>query len=257
MTIKLRTLGCSGGIGGGHLRTTSLLVDHDILIDAGTGVADLSMAELAAIDHVFLTHTHLDHIAALPLMVDTVGDRRQQPLTVYGTAAVLDILHKHIFNWVIWPDFTRIPTPEKPVLRFQAIEVGQAVALGGRRLTALPVDHTVPAVGYQLDSGQGSLVFSGDTGVCDALWKAVNRIANLRHLIIECAFSNSEEELAVASRHLCPRLLAGELGKLQRPCEIHITHLKPGQIEATMGEIEDCLASFGPRMLQTNQIFEF
>ena len=44
--MKLRVLGCSGGIGGRHLRTTSLLVDNDILIDAGTGVGDVSLAEL-------------------------------------------------------------------------------------------------------------------------------------------------------------------------------------------------------------------
>lgn len=257
MTIKLRILGCSGGIGGRHLRTTALLVDHDVLIDAGTGVADLSMAELAAVDHVFLTHTHLDHIASLPLMVDTVGDRRAQPLTVYGTEAVLTILRNHIFNWAIWPDFSEIPTPEKPFLRFQPIEVGKPIAVGGRRITAMPVDHTVPAVGYQIDSGAGSLVFSGDTGVCDAFWKTVNKVRNLRYLIVECAFSNREEGLAMASRHLCPNLLAKELLKLERECEIHITHLKPGQIELTMEEIESCLGDFRPRMLQNNQLFEF
>ena len=137
------------------------------------------------------------------------------------------------------------------------IEIGKAVSIDGRRFTALPVDHTVPAVGYQLDSGKASLVFSGDTGVCDVLWKAVNKIRNLRYLIIECAFSNREERLAAASRHLCPKMLASELLKLERECEIHITHLKPGQIELTMEEIEECLGSFKPRMLQNNQIFEF
>jgi ribonuclease BN (tRNA processing enzyme) len=87
--MKVRILGCSGGIGGRHLRTTSIQVDHDILIDCGTGVADLSIAELAQIDHVFLTHSHLDHIACLPLMVDTAGDMRSRPLTVHATEATL------------------------------------------------------------------------------------------------------------------------------------------------------------------------
>ncbi|MBL8448776.1 MAG: 3',5'-cyclic-nucleotide phosphodiesterase [Dechloromonas sp.] len=255
--MKLRVLGCSGGIGGRHLRTTSLLVDHDILIDAGTGVADLTIAELAMVDHVFLTHTHLDHIASLPLMIDTVGDRRSTPLTVYGTEAVLTILRNHIFNWAIWPDFSEIPNAANPFMRFQVIEVGQGTTLAGRRMTPLPVDHTVPAVGYQVDSGSASLVFSGDTGICDAFWKAVNRIRNLKHLIVECAFSNREEQLALVSRHLCPKMLAQELQKLERECEIYITHLKPGQIELTMEEIEDCLGAFKPRMLQNNQIFEF
>jgi ribonuclease BN (tRNA processing enzyme) len=57
----------------------------------------------------------------------------------------------------------------------------------------LPANHTVPAVGYQVDSGQGSLVFTGDTGPCPELWQYVNQIRNLRYLIIECAFSNSEK----------------------------------------------------------------
>lgn len=255
--MKLRVLGCSGGIGGRHLRTTSLLVDHDILIDAGTGVADLSIAELAVIDHVFLTHTHLDHIASLPLMIDTVADRRSKPLTVYGTEAVLTILRNHIFNWAIWPDFSEVPNAEKPFMRYQAIELGQTVTLEGRSFTALPVEHTVPAVGYHLDSGAGSLVFSGDTGICNAFWRAVNRIQNLKHLIIECAFSNREQRLAIVSKHLCPDMLGSELQKLERECEIHITHLKPGQIELTMEEIEQCLGDFRPRMLQNNQVFEF
>ena len=255
--MKLRVLGCSGGIGGRHQRTTAFLVDHDILVDAGTGVAELSVAELAAIDHVFLTHCHLDHIAALPLMIDTVADQRRLPLTVYGSADVLDTLRRHVFNWSIWPDFSVLPSPEAPLLRFQAIEIGQTVALAGRRLTALPVDHTVPAIAYGLDSGSGSLVFSGDTGPSEAFWQAVNGIANLRYLLVECAFPNSEEALARQAKHLCPDFLAEGLARLSRPCEVYITHLKPGMIETTMEEIENGLGAFQPRLLQNNQVFAF
>jgi cAMP phosphodiesterase len=255
--MKLRILGCSGGIGGESLRTTSLLVDDDVLVDAGTGVGNLSIEELARIDHLFLTHTHLDHIACLPLMIDSVADRRSAPLTVYGAPAVLDILRKHIFNWQVWPDFAEIPSGDNPFMRYQPIELLVPVVLGGRKFTPLPVDHTVPAVGYRLDSGAGSLVFSGDTGPCDALWQAVNRIDNLRHVIVECAFPDREAPLAVLSKHLCPSMLASELRKLERSCEIHITHLKPGQMDLTMAEIERCLGEFKPRMLRNGQVFEF
>lgn len=255
--MKLRVLGCSGGIGGRHQRTTSFLLDHDILIDAGTGVAELSIAELAAIDHVFLTHAHLDHIASLPLMIDAVGDRRSKPLTVHAIPAVLDMLRRHIFNWSIWPDFSVLPSAEQPFMRYHAIETGVAISIDGRSITALPVDHTVPAVGYCLDSGAASLVFSGDTGPCDAFWQALNRLDCLRYLIIECAFSNQEQGLAEMSKHYCPDLLARELRKLNHRCEIHITHLKPGQVETTMAEIETCLGEFSPVMLQNNQVFDF
>lgn len=255
--MKARILGCSGGIGGRHLRTTSILVNHDVLIDAGTGVADLSLAELAQIDHVFLTHTHLDHIAALPLMIDTVGEARDKPVTVYVTEPVLAILRSHIFNWSVWPDFTEIPTAEAPFLRFRTIELGQVTRIGDLSVTAVPAEHTVPAVGYHLDSGAGSLVFTGDTTENDAFWPLINRIGNLRHLIIECAFSNREERLARTSKHLCPNMLASELQKLERAAEIHITHLKPGQIELTMGEIESFIGHFKPRMLENNQVLDF
>lgn len=254
--MKVRVLGCSGGIGGRYLRTTSMLVDHDILIDGGTGVGDLSLAELALVDHVFVTHSHLDHVACIPFMVDTVGDMRNRPLTMYATTATLEIIKTHIFNWSIWPDFTQIPTPEEPFLRYATIRVGQTVTVGDRRITALPANHVVPAVGYQLDSGSGSLVFTGDTTTNDALWQVVNRIRNLRYLIIETAFSNRERQLAVVSKHLCPSMLADELEKLQHSPEIFITHLKPGQIELTMQEIEEGIGEFKPRMLQNNHVFE-
>jgi ribonuclease BN (tRNA processing enzyme) len=255
--MRLRVLGCSGGIGGRHLRTTSFLVDSDVLIDAGTGVGDLTLAELSQIDHIFITHSHLDHITSIPFLVDTVGGMRSRPICVYATRATIEIMRNHLFNWAIWPDFTEIPTPEAPFLRYEELEVGDAREIAGRKIVAIPARHTVPAVGYHLDSGEASLVFTGDTGPNDALWQVVNRIANLKYLIIETAFSNKEQRLAEISRHLCPITLAEELKKLERNAEIFITHMKPGEIEPTMLEIEECAGAFRPRLLQNNLVLEF
>ena len=255
--MKLRVLGCSGGIGGRHLRTTSFLVDNDILVDAGTGVGDLTLAELSQIDYIFITHSHLDHVTSIPFLVDTVGGMRQKPITVYATRGTMEIMKNHLFNWAIWPDFTEIPTPEAPFMRYQEIEVGKAVTIGTRTITPIPARHTVPAVGYHLDSGAASLVFTGDTGPNDALWRVVNRIENLKFLIIETAFSNKERVLADISRHLCPMTLAEELKKLEKNPEIYITHMKPGEIEPTMLEIEECAGAFRPRLLQNNLVLEF
>ena len=255
--MRLRVLGCSGGIGGRHLRTTSFLVDNDVLIDAGSGVGDLSLAELTQIDHIFIPHSHLDHVTSIPFLVDTVGGMRSRPVTVYTTGATIEILKNHLFNWAIWPDFTEIPTPEAPFLRYEEIELGRTVIIAGREFTALPAIHAVPAVGYHLDSGQGSLVFTGDTGPNDELWRIVNQISNLKVLIIETAFSNKERHLAEISRHLCPSMLADELAKFERRAEIWITHLKPGEIELIMEEVEACAGSLRPRMLQNDQVFEF
>ena len=254
--MRVKVLGCSGGIGGRHLRTTSLLVDQDILIDAGTGVEELSFADLKLIDSVVLTHSHLDHISTLPMLVDTVGEFRDKPLTVYATSATIAIIREHIFNWKIWPDFSEIPSVESPFMHFVPIELGETLVFGTRRITVLPAVHTVPAVGYLLDSGTSSLAFSGDTGENEGFWKALNTVDNLRYLIIETAFPDGQRKLALASRHLCPSLLASELAKLSRPAEIFITHLKPGHVEETMREIEEVAAAYRPRMLQNNQIFD-
>lgn len=254
--MKIKVLGCSGGIGGDQY-TTALLVDDDILIDAGTGVGRLSMEALARIDHIFITHSHLDHIASIPLMVDTVARMRDKPLVLHATEATLSILRGHIFNWEIWPDFSRIPSPAAPYLRYETIAVGQPVQLGERRITALPANHVVPAVGYQVDNGEASLVYTGDTSTNDALWEIVNEIGNLRYLIIETAFSNQEREIAVLSKHLCPSMLQEELRKLERPAEIYITHLKPGEDALIMREIESCIGEYRPRRLVNDQVFEF
>jgi ribonuclease BN (tRNA processing enzyme) len=252
--MRIRVLGCSGGIGG-SLRTTSFLVDDDILVDAGTGVGDLPLESLARIDHIFVSHSHLDHVASIPFLVDTVCWMRGSPIVVYGIRETLDILRAHLFNWKIWPDFTQIPDGDNPFMVYREIEVGQTVDLGGRRITAIPANHTVPAVGYLLDSGRASLAYSGDTTANEGLWKAVNAAANLRYLLIETAFSNKERDIAVASKHLCPDMLARELEKMRARPEVFITHLKPGEGALTMKEVSAAAGRWQPRMLENNQEF--
>ena len=95
--MRFRCLGCDGGIGG-DFRTTSFLVDDDVLIDAGTGVGDLSAAELGRITDVILTHAHVDHTGCLPLLIDATVARRRTPLVVRGTAETLAALARHLFN---------------------------------------------------------------------------------------------------------------------------------------------------------------
>jgi ribonuclease BN (tRNA processing enzyme) len=253
--MDIRVLGCSGGIGGPDNRTTSLLVDHDILIDCGTGAGVLSFEQLLAIDHVFITHSHLDHIALLPLLVDTVGDFRTRPITVHASDETVRILRSHIFNWLVWPDFTAIPDRDYPFLRLQPLTVGETVALGDRRITAVPVLHAVPAVGYRLTGQTGSLVFSGDTTLCDAFVDALNAMSDLRHLIIETAFPDAQHDLALAARHLCPSMLRVLLERLSGDPEIFVTHLKPGSIDEISQELQTGFGRLKPGLLRNDQVF--
>ncbi len=252
--MKVRVLGCSGGLGGAHLRTTALLVDDDILIDAGTGVGDLSLEELVKIDHVFITHSHMDHIACLPLLVDAVWELRSRPVTVHASPATLEILKAHVFNWAVWPDFTLLPDAQRPALVFEALAIGQKIDLADRTITPLPANHTVPAVGYLLESGQGSLAFTGDTAACDALWKALNAVPKLDFLLTEAAFPDSASHLVHCSKHLSPALLSKELAQLQHQPEVWVSHLKPGHAEETRRDLEALPLKLN--ILQTGQVFE-
>ncbi len=253
--MEIRVLGCSGGIGGLATRTTSLLLDEDVLIDCGTGLSVLSFESLLKINHVFITHSHLDHIALLPLLVDTVGEFRSQPITVHACAETIHILRAHIFNWLVWPDFTAIPDREHPYLRLQVMEVGETIRLGQRLITALPALHSVPAVGYCVSGRGGSLAFSGDTGLCEPLIEALNGISDLRYLLIETAFADAQHDLALAARHMCPSTLRLMLSRLKVQPEVFVTHLKPGMQDVIARELALGFGTLKPALLSNEQRF--
>ncbi len=241
--MQIRVLGCSGSIAAGS-RTTSFLVDNDVLIDAGTGVGDLTLDEMTVIDHIFVTHSHLDHVLAIGLLADSVTRARRSrgrpPIQVHALAPTLAALRQHVFNGVIWPDFTQLPDPVAPVLALVPLQPGEVLVAGAALVEALPASHTVPAVGYAVRPAQqperGAWVFTGDTGPNPLLWQ---RLASMQvsALVIETAFRDDETALAEVSRHLCPRLLRHELAQLREPTDVYITHIKPGEVDAVMSEI--------------------
>ena len=256
--MKIRVLGCSGAIAAGY-KTTAFLLDDDILIDAGTGVGDLPLEELARIDHILVSHSHLDHVLGIPLLADSVLRLRAQagrpPIQIHALAATLNALRAHIFNGIIWPDFTRLPSAEQPVLSLHPFEIGERLLINGRTIEVLSALHTVPAVGFAVDGGNdaGLWVFTGDTGPNPALWQ---RLAQLKvaHLVIETAFSDEETRLADLSRHLCPAALGRELAQLRGSVEVHITHIKPGESEAVMAEVGALNTLHRIKPLQAGQV---
>ena len=226
-----------------NLRTTTILIDQDVLIDAGTGVGDLNMDEMSAIRHIFLTHSHLDHIACVPLLVDTLFDRLHTPITVHAQAATLDALQKHIFNNIVWPDFTRLPSPEKPVLTFEVMQPGEVVRLAERNFEMIRVNHIVPGVGYRVETSRGAFAFSGDTTTNDSLWAALNAHSKLDILMVEAAFPNEELDLCRRAGHYCPELLASDLRKLKHPAKVYISHNKPGAERRIFSQCQQMIQS--------------
>ena len=238
--MNLNVLGCSGAIAAG-CKTTAFLLDGDVLIDAGTGVGDLALDDLAKVDHILITHSHLDHVLSIGLLADSVMRLRKAQgrpaIQVRALPETLAALRQHIFNGVIWPDFTRLPSAENPVLELLPFAIGDVLTLSGKRIEVLSASHTVPAVGFAVDGGSaGWWVYTGDTGPNPALWR---RLKDMRvaHLVIETAFSDEERQLARISRHLCPTALGNALAQLEGSVDVHITHIKPGEMEAVMTEI--------------------
>lgn len=258
--MKLTVLGCSGGIGGiggEDSRTSSFLVDDDVLVDCGTGVGDLDFDALRRVSHVFVSHSHLDHITAIPLLVDSIGELGRHTVTVYATPETLHILRAHVFNWLVWPDFTAIPDRRSPYLHLQAVKIGESVRVDERTFTALPVRHTVPGAAWCIDSGAAQLVYSGDTTYCPELIAAINALPALRHLIVETAFPEEMRARAIAARHLCPSMLETMLNELTGEPLVYISHLKPGLGERIMEQIGAIRGRLRPARLTRGQVIAF
>ncbi len=253
--MRITTLGCNGSITG-ELRTTCYKVGEDILIDAGSGVGDLSLAQAIAIDTVFLTHSHLDHCAFLPMLADAAGSFRDAPLTVYALPETIAILKQHMLNNQLWPDYTVLPAPEHPYIRFCPVKLGGMVELNGRRITALPAHHSIPCIAYRVDSGNASWVYSADTTFCEDFWQALNRIDNLKYLLIENTFRNDNAAGARYAGHNTANLLAKGLRLLERQVELFIVHMEAGYEEMTMREVLQAAGEFKPKMLQRGHHFD-
>lgn len=253
MKMHIRVLGCSGSIAK-DCRTTAFLLGDSLLIDAGTGVGDLSLDELARVDDIVLSHSHLDHVLGVPLLADSVMRRRvgRPPIRVHGLPATLDALRQHVFNGVVWPDFTRLPSVELPILSLHPFQIGQVLAFGQQRVEVLPALHTVPAVGFAVLAEAGAWVFTGDTGPNPALWQRLRQM-RVTQLVIETAFRNDEQALAKVSRHLHPAELGRELAQLAQGVQVWITHIKPGEIGPVMAEVHALDARHHIAALQAGQ----
>lgn len=253
--MKVRVLGCHGGELPG-CRTTCFLLDGHTAIDAGALTGVLPLAQLLEVDDIFLTHSHFDHVKDVPLLTDLLVGRRQAPVRVHGTKGCVHTIAQSIFNDALWPDFTRIPTAEAPVLRLVTHAFGEAVAARDLTLTAIPVHHPVESVGYLVEQGGRAIAFSGDTGPTEAFWAEVNRHPRLVAAFVELSFPNRLQWLADLSGHFTPASLARELEKLRRDVPVLLYHLKPAFLEELRAEVR-ALGDARLRILELDDEFEF
>ena len=252
--MRIRILGCSGGIGAGSL-TSAMLIDDDVLIDAGTGIGDLALADLDSIRHVFLTHAHLDHVAGLPMLVDRVFDENfNKPITVYAREETLRAIQEHLFNDVIWPDFAKLPSAERPMLRYHVCGPGDTIQIEHRDFYAVDVMHSVPSLGYTVQNSGGSFAVSGDTKTNETLWPVLNACDDLKVLVIEVSFPDEMESLATESGHYCPRTLARDLERLQHNPDIWLTGMKPGEEDTILKQVAKAVPDKNIQMLSRGTV---
>ena len=235
--MELRVLGCSGGEAEGH-RLTGLLVNGKVAIDAGSLTQALTTREQIGIRQIFITHSHLDHICTLPFFTKNIFGHTDVPVEIHALPETMDALRRHLFNDELWPDFSVIPSPDNPIIRFSEIVPGQAYEVEGLRVTPIPVNHLVPCVGYLVEDAKSAFIFSSDTAETDLVYEVANRTANLKLFITEASFPNEQGWLAEASKHLTPEKLGRELKKLKVDVPVGIYHLTPGDRPVMLPQIE-------------------
>jgi len=232
--VNIQVLGCSGGLSGDDQSgSTCIQLNHNILIDAGTGLNQLSLTQMHQIRHIFLTHSHMDHIAALPTFLSNQYGSEHLPVTVYAQAHTLEKLQANIFNGEIWPELSSMTESPNAILKFEEIKPGQSIELDGLQISAFPVEHSVPTVGYSVKKQKTQFVFAADAIAGNQLTEQLNRLGYIDILMLECSFPDELLQVAKKTKHMTPRLLQNTLQSLERqPSKLWVTHLKPNYEKA-------------------------
>jgi ribonuclease BN (tRNA processing enzyme) len=216
---------------------STVLVNGAVALDAGSlGLAG-PPADQARVRHVFLTHAHVDHVASLPIFLENVADDTADCPTVYAPAPVLDVVRHDLLNDRVFPDFERISRDGPPLVRLEPVTPGRPVRVAGLTVTAVPVDHVVPTYAYVVAEPGAALAYVTDTAPTDAVWELVNRTPDLRAVFLEVTFPEAEARLAGVSKHLTPRLFAGEVRKLTAAVPVYAVHLKARFREQVVAEV--------------------
>lgn len=237
--MKLEILGAYGGNTDTNF-LTSFCVDHFLAIDAGCLSQGLSLERQTKITDVLLSHTHLDHILSLPFLVDNLFGITEEPLRVWTHKPVIEALRKHIFNEVIWPDFTQLPSPQKPSLTFHEIQSETPFSIAHLKITPVQVNHVVTCYGFLIEcqKTKAAILFTSDTGNTDRIWEIANQCDHLKAVIIDCSFPNDMEELAIISGHMTPAQVGKDLAKINKDVSVLIYHIKPQFEEVIATELK-------------------
>lgn len=207
-------------------RLASFIIDDILVVDAGNIVSDLSFAEQRRIRAILLSHGHYDHVRDIPAFAFNNTDRTTR---VFATPHTLEILSSHLVDGLIYPKFTeKFGYIDKEALAFCPLELFSAQNIEGYEVTAVPVNHPLEGVGFEITSQNGKRIFyTGDTGPgISFIWQHVHPDC----LIAEATLPNRFCKEAADCGHLCPETLKKELiefrkikGYLPETYLVHLT----------------------------------
>jgi ribonuclease BN (tRNA processing enzyme) len=235
--MKIKLLGSSVQDPARRQYVSSYLINGTVAIDVGCLGFYATPTEQEAIRHVFLTHSHADHTASLPIFVENAWTPAGNGARVYGSPETLDAVQKHIFNNVMWPDFVALSKTMPPFLHLCPMNPEVPVEVDGLQITAVPVRHVVPTVGYVVSDGKSTVIFGGDSGPTERLWEVARQTSRLRAVFLEACFPNSLTSLAETSLHLTPKMFAQEVAKMPAGVKVMAVHIKVRYREQVIEEL--------------------
>lgn len=235
--MKVELLPSLLGEGESHQQyLTTFLIDGRIAIDAGAlGLIDLERQ--LAIERIFLSHSHIDHVASLPIFLENVYTDEASCVSIHASAAVARSLEEDLFNDRVWPDFIQLSRKHSPFLQIERLDPEQTVEVDNVAVTAVPVHHVVPTYGFIVDDGDASVVIASDTAPTERIWEIANERANLRAVFLECSFPNSMEWLAEEAQHMTPRRFATQVSRIERDVDFYAIHIKPRSFSEITSEL--------------------
>lgn len=253
--MKVRILGAQGGVTKND-QATSYLINDELLIDAGSIVSNSDISMQVALKHILISHCHLDHIKDLAFLCDNCFGMRQSPFDVYSDPKVIKSIKDHFFNDIIWPDFSVLPSKEKPTISFHSIYSEKIFQLDKYEILPIHVNHPGPGLGFIISDGEVELLFTQDTGPTERIWKAAKKCKNLKAIFTEVSFPNHLKKVAIDSFHHTPETLSEEIEKMPPHVPIYLGHLKPNFYQALTEEISDIMKA-KIQILKDGELLEF
>ena len=218
----------------------SIIIDDTVAIDAGSLAFSCTNKQRSQVRDVILTHTHLDHIAGLPLFIDDLFATLDGPIRIHATREMIDILERDIFNWSIYPRFSELSNDNGPVVEYHEFTRGASFDVAHLSIKSVGVNHPVSANGYVISDGSVAIAITGDTAETDDFWVLCNETPDLKAVLVECAFPDELSELASVSHHLTPKRLRGELEKFNGSnCPVYVINLKPMYRDKVVGQLNE------------------